>query len=629
MQRRKAAAAFRLKLESIAPTFREVWNNLLASFTSWDANGDGFLDIDEFHYGCGIHNIPMTKSEAGDIFSAFDDDGNGMLDLEEFESIVLKEGKKAAVAHFKQCFSGMGRSELSRLEDTFQRFDTNKNGTVDRLEFRLGTEQVFAATLSEEDVSLIWEKFDMKPADELELQEFLDLMKVAFEADVVDKFRGKKGFGGAALDTAEAAIEGGVRLERSDSVDGDEDLRMQGDIETVSTVNIQRRASQMDKGRLQELLNILCRSIGKTREGAKRFEMELAADTLGWSRYASRKLHALYLRLGKPLREYAKQHKQSPVATMGFKLAQLGGHIDKDPDRFRLTTSLVLGEQPGGEDPTYTIYVPQRDLNALLEDAEIRIDPLDMSELYDFFGSSGGGRLSSQALYDLFEEIYESDGQRLLAETRVTERLYLDVMLEIYAQINGINETPIDWDTWTDEARKLVATDWEETRRKLKQQRKAKELELTNCTNSREVLKDLLSGFKQELQQLTEDEMGMDASVRGSRSLAKKGRVNRTKASTFAAEDKPIESVEYMSLERFKAAIFGVIDMWTETMQVDNAQTQHQPSFSQFILYLSCRSGNTQPCCVIFSLGLMSRPQDATALRTTSRYALCTFDWLL
>jgi hypothetical protein len=50
--------------------------------------------------------------------------------------------------------------------------------------------------------------------------------------------------------------------------------------------------------------------------------------------------------------------------------------------------------------------------------------------------------------------------------------------------------------------------------------------------------------------------------------MSRKAQGDRAKESSFAVEGKPACSVEYMSLTRFKEAIFGVIDMWTETMQV-------------------------------------------------------------
>jgi Ca2+-binding EF-hand superfamily protein len=130
-RQRDAGARFWVKLEAAADAqaaaeeasaggasrlehLRGLWKGLRVSFQSWDSDGNGQVDADEFHYGCGLHQIPISLEEAHELFEAFDDDGNGTLDLYEFDSII-KSAQQEAEAEGKGAVVGTGMRAAEHL----------------------------------------------------------------------------------------------------------------------------------------------------------------------------------------------------------------------------------------------------------------------------------------------------------------------------------------------------------------------------------------------------------------------------------------------------------------------------------------------------------------------------------
>ena len=77
----------------------------------FDANADGFLDVDELHKALCSIGLEVDKSMAAEIMRHFDIDGNGAIDLAELSILI-----KTAIA--------------------FVRYDVDQSGTIDEDELR-------------------------------------------------------------------------------------------------------------------------------------------------------------------------------------------------------------------------------------------------------------------------------------------------------------------------------------------------------------------------------------------------------------------------------------------------------------------------------------------------------------
>lgn len=139
-----------------------------ADFKAADANGDGFLDFEEFRVGTGCS--PAQVRQVWTLFQRFDKDGNGVMDLDEF--IAMAATLKGATANeIDETLAGfllldkdrngyISKEEFhefclstnpaiaqdnDKFQATFQAFDTNKDGRIDYAEFKRMTTATRAA----------------------------------------------------------------------------------------------------------------------------------------------------------------------------------------------------------------------------------------------------------------------------------------------------------------------------------------------------------------------------------------------------------------------------------------------------------------------------------------------------
>jgi Ca2+-binding EF-hand superfamily protein len=63
-------------------------DNLQAAFTTFDADSNGFITIDEIKLLLG--NIPVMDKVWEDVLREVDADGNGKIDIKEFVELMLR-----------------------------------------------------------------------------------------------------------------------------------------------------------------------------------------------------------------------------------------------------------------------------------------------------------------------------------------------------------------------------------------------------------------------------------------------------------------------------------------------------------------------------------------------------------
>mmetsp|Transcript_19273 Transcript_19273/g.48217 ORF Transcript_19273/g.48217 Transcript_19273/m.48217 type:complete len:473 (+) Transcript_19273:418-1836(+) len=133
---------------------------LKETFLALDKNGDGTLTLDEVKSGCAKHNVPLPNNFS-DIFGSIDTDGSGVINYTEFIAATMDtnqlhredllwsafrvfdrdgDGKITqeelkTVLGGENLQTGLPPSELQKIGELMQEFDTNKDGVIDFEEF--------------------------------------------------------------------------------------------------------------------------------------------------------------------------------------------------------------------------------------------------------------------------------------------------------------------------------------------------------------------------------------------------------------------------------------------------------------------------------------------------------------
>jgi Ca2+-binding EF-hand superfamily protein len=98
-----------------------------AFYKSWDINGDGIVDIDEYKDGSGAY---FRSADAFGTFEDYDNDGDKELKMTEFADLSGKVYSD---------WDGDGDGELTDLEfrtALYNAWDLNGDGVVDHYEYR-------------------------------------------------------------------------------------------------------------------------------------------------------------------------------------------------------------------------------------------------------------------------------------------------------------------------------------------------------------------------------------------------------------------------------------------------------------------------------------------------------------
>ena len=130
------------------------------SFTRFDVNHNGYLEIQELRKALEHHGLNLSTAEAGRIMSVYDDKPDGKLDLSEFAQVVRDLS---------------ATDEASKVKLTFSRFDANDSGYLEIQELRKALEH-HGLDLSTAEAGRIMSVYDDKPNGKLDLSEFAQVI---------------------------------------------------------------------------------------------------------------------------------------------------------------------------------------------------------------------------------------------------------------------------------------------------------------------------------------------------------------------------------------------------------------------------------------------------------------------
>ena len=130
------------------------------SFTRFDVNLNGYLEIQELRKALEHHGLNLSTAEAGRILSVYDDKLDGKLDLSEFAQVVRDLS---------------ATDEASKVKLTFSRFDANDSGYLEIQELRKALEH-HGLDLSTAEAGRIMSVYDDKPNGKLDLSEFAQVI---------------------------------------------------------------------------------------------------------------------------------------------------------------------------------------------------------------------------------------------------------------------------------------------------------------------------------------------------------------------------------------------------------------------------------------------------------------------
>ena len=139
----------------------------LVRFAEFDADGSAELTFPEFHamLPAKIHEKFSTE-EVKKLFDRADLDGSGQLSINEW---FLWSLENASMVHGKLA-----------LEKAFEKYDVDKTGSLDSLEFRKACEELGFGRVSDE----IFQTLDADGSGHLSYREVLDALTTGIPADV-------------------------------------------------------------------------------------------------------------------------------------------------------------------------------------------------------------------------------------------------------------------------------------------------------------------------------------------------------------------------------------------------------------------------------------------------------------
>ena len=108
--------------------------DIQAAFTRFDVNKDGQISCQELRNGLNSSGLRFSDAEVETVFAVADSDGDGEISINEFMSLLGSGGAGQAGAVSASAPASFGCIE--DVKQTFKRFDTNRDGHLDKNEFR-------------------------------------------------------------------------------------------------------------------------------------------------------------------------------------------------------------------------------------------------------------------------------------------------------------------------------------------------------------------------------------------------------------------------------------------------------------------------------------------------------------
>ena len=139
---------------------------LKAEFMELDTDGDGSISIDEMEALLTRMKVKLQLSgrDVQRMVKQFDRNGDGIVDMQEFHRMI-GTGSKRTVIH-KALIQRAG------IRRSFKNYDTDGNGVITREEFTKLVEDKYEARFSTSDVDELLVKADKNGDGEIDYEEF-------------------------------------------------------------------------------------------------------------------------------------------------------------------------------------------------------------------------------------------------------------------------------------------------------------------------------------------------------------------------------------------------------------------------------------------------------------------------
>ena len=168
---------------------RNVAADIRAAFERFDTNKSGKLDFKELRGALTAMGLEVGQERAAAILQEYDADGSGLMELNEFEQLVAsqrglslkalqmrhatdRETSAAALQYERAIGEALGAADVRAA---FERFDTNKSGTLDPKELR-GALKTVGLDPTEQQAAALLKKYDQRGNGTLTPPEFAALV---------------------------------------------------------------------------------------------------------------------------------------------------------------------------------------------------------------------------------------------------------------------------------------------------------------------------------------------------------------------------------------------------------------------------------------------------------------------
>ena len=168
------------KLRKILKKAEAEGIRLEESFEHFDKDGNGFVDRGEFETALRELHFKPSKAELKMLMKRFDNDGNGEIEYGEFIKFARSGssgsggggGNLSALESKLRKILKKAEAEGIRLEESFEHFDKDGNGTVDRSEFETALRELHFKP-SQSELSMLMKRFDNDGNGEIQYGEFI------------------------------------------------------------------------------------------------------------------------------------------------------------------------------------------------------------------------------------------------------------------------------------------------------------------------------------------------------------------------------------------------------------------------------------------------------------------------
>ncbi|DBA00828.1 TPA: hypothetical protein N0F65_008471 [Lagenidium giganteum] len=177
---RKLREAFEIKSGYGDPTAQA--RLLQRHFKSFDSDGSGIIDFDEFSRAMVKLNFVGVQAEVEALFDRFDQDLNGFISYAEFSEVICGQGSSVALNNRtksllervkERILDAGGKNGFRTLGVILRRMDQNGNGVIEIDEFRDGLLSLGVDNMDEAELEHVFQYFDRDNSGKITVDELM------------------------------------------------------------------------------------------------------------------------------------------------------------------------------------------------------------------------------------------------------------------------------------------------------------------------------------------------------------------------------------------------------------------------------------------------------------------------